>query len=270
MLRKDYNKHNYDNLQIHNSLFITYFEDFQTKLIEQRRNLEEKIIVLESSQKRSNKSSNDNFLTKKRKILDNYAEEELKKEEEDKRSNNTQDDDVVNLNFNDAVINEDGLKNSQTISFKETTIGIRINDNDIYASGKSSKSRFAFGFYASKNASIFSWKIHIRKIVNWIGLGICSKENIELNNYTLNKIGNFLYAITSDGKIYENKDPVQEHFSLKANDILDISFNSDLNTLLFKKEKLNITLYNVIPPKQGSILVPCVILNDRNDNVTFI
>ena len=91
-----------------------------------------------------------------------------------------------------------------------------------------------------------------------------------MNSFLLNKIGNFLFAITSDGKIYENKDPVQEHFSLKANDILDICFNSDLNTLLFKKEKLNITLYNVIPPKLGNILVPCVILNDKGDKISFI
>ena len=270
---KDYQKHNYEGLQIHNSLFINYFEDFQNQYLEHRQILENKIVNLETFQKNEVKSPKHNSALKKKRNLDNHLEEELKNEEEDKKSNKTHDEEVILLN-NTASI-EEGLKQSHSgqnhmILFREATYGLQINENDITFSGKSSKPRIAFAYYTSKNASIFSWKIHIRKIINWVGLGVCSRENMEMNSFLLNKIGNFLFAITSDGKIYENKDPVQEHFSLKANDILDICFNSDLNTLLFKKEKLNITLYNVIPPKLGNILVPCVILNDKGDKISFI
>ena len=54
-----------------------------------------------------------------------------------------------------------------------------------------------------------------------------------------------MFAITSDGKIYENKDPVQEHFSLKANDILDICFNCTGTRLVTGSADSTARVYNV-------------------------
>jgi hypothetical protein len=255
---------------MHNSLFISYFEDFQSKYI----SLENKVMVLESEKKEKGSiSTSSHSLSHKRRRPEKTLEEEIKNEEEDRKSSNTQDDDIVLLN--DLTSQDEPVKTTHSvmnnmIMFKESSYGVTINDNDISFTGKNPKPRFAFASYASKTALYFSWKIHIRKIVNWIGIGLCSKENMELNSYNLSKPNNFLYAISSDGKIFENKDPAQEHFSLKSNDILEICYNADLNTVLFKKEKLNITLYNVCPPGKGIMLVPCVILNDRGDKVTML
>lgn len=281
-LRKDYQQHNYENLHYHNSLFITYFEDFQNKYTQKCDDLENKVIVLEK-EKDLIKNIKTQSLQKKRKPNQNLEEEykqdkpgrsleeEIKNSEEEK-SKLSQEEYVVVLN--DLSENDESSKqfitNSNSIIFKESTYGVDINDNEIAFTGKTPRPGFAFASYNTKTNSVISWKINIKKVINWVGIGLISKENLEANGYSLNKPLNYLYAITSDGRIYENKEPVQEHFSLYVNDTLEICYNPEKNSVLFRKAKLNITLYNVSPPKEGVPLVPCLILNNKGDKITVI
>jgi hypothetical protein len=269
-IRKNYKQHNCENISYHNSLFISYFEEFQNKNFQKIESLEKKVECLKT-EKAECKIIKSQSIQKKRKSEQNL-EEELKNSEEEKKSKKSQEEYVVLLN--DLSENDETSKqfstNCNSIVFKESTYGVDINENEISFTGKSPRPGFAFATYTSKPASVISWKLNIKKIINWIGIGLISKDNLEVNGYSLYKPNNFLYAITSDGRIYENKEPVQEHFSLYVNDNIEICYNQEKNTVLFRKPKLNITLHNVFNPKEGVPLVPCLILNNKGDRITVI
>ena len=275
ILRKNYKEHNFEYLPTHNSLFLTFFEDFQTIIVEKQKLMEKKMLGefenVNQDKKKDKNLRNKTLLCKSKRNPDNSLEEEIKNDDEETKSVKTLEDEVIisSESGNDINSQSHNIQNDMIV-FKETTYGIQVIRSDIIYTSKTAKPRFAFAYYASKNSSVFSWKIMVKKIVNWVGFGVCYKESIETNHYLINKPGNFLYAITSDGKIFENKEPVQEHFSLKMNDILEICYNTEQNTVMFKKEKLNITLYNVIAPKHGFLLVPCVVLNDKGDKISFL
>jgi len=257
--RVHYQLHNLDYLQAHNSLFLTFFEEFQRKVMEGEAKLvssvQECLTKIASSPsiglQPKSRNSTPSHLKTKRFAENNFEEvmgDEKKKMEE----------------VSDFRESEEKSRLASNLN----SFGLIMNENDMVFTSKSQKPRFVFGSFSNRNAIIFNWKIAVKKIVDWVGVGLVNKELTESRNYDMNRNGSFLYAITSHGKIYENKESVQEYFSFKPGDVIDITYNSEESTLVFKKEKLNIMLYGVIPPKQGTQLMACVILNDKGDRVS--
>jgi hypothetical protein len=298
----DINTHLIDSKLAHEKLFIKLFNEFK-KLTEERitklelnlnkkklRSDEKEEIELDSESESLENSSIDSEkkpTNKKQKLV--TSPRYLRKKTKDKSDhvNKIERDEVFSIN---SDVNKESLENdvvkkfSKKNKFKtsdeesimnvtEFSRGIKIIGNRVINKGTTVKHRFAFmSIYLNENS--LKWTVEIVNIKEWVGLGVCLKDEIISSGYKFEKpLLHSTFLITSNGYIWNCRNQLEngsqiKNLCLKDNDVVKFKYLLNERTLIAKYNGNRIQLTNIYSPKLN-FLVPCVILLHENDQVEF-
>ena len=151
--------------------------------------------------------------------------------------------------------------------------GLKIIGNTVINKATTVKHRFGFMNYVLNETSL-KWSVEIKRIKEWIGLGICFKDEIIVSGFKFDKpLLHSSFLISSNGYVWncfnEEENGIEYSFLiLEKGDIIKFHFDNNYKilTIKFKEHKIKLTK---IHSQKMNFLVPCVILLNENDEVEF-
>ena len=302
---KDITSHLIESKLSHEKMFIKQFYEFKKSIEDRFNKLETKLSIKKKREELIEDAESDVECTKqisyKKKSLDKCDTYDNRKKGKNKYDlyvvENLPKEDLKKFSLNDD--NEDNIKDitSVTSSHKETrkksikkeylqkpdvdslmnviefSRGLRIIGNKVINRGISVKHRFAFMNYFLNETSL-KWTVEIKSIKEWIGLGICFKDEIIVSGFKFEKpLLHSTFLITSNGYVWncmnEKENGIDFSFlMLKKGDIVKFHYDKVKCCLRAKFNDHKIELTNVFSQRLN-FLVPCVILLHENDEVEF-
>jgi hypothetical protein len=286
----------------HEKLFLKLFNEFkkltEERLIKLELNLNKKKhrsevkeeIELESDLESIDNSSIDSKIkpsSKKQKLV--TSPKYLRKKNKDKSDpiNKIEREEICSINSEinkefqeNEIVRKFSKKNKFKTSDEESIMnvtefsrGIKIMGNRVINKGTTVKHRFAFmSSYLNENS--LKWTVEIVNIKEWVGLGVCLKDEIISSGYKFEKpLLHSTFLITSNGYIWNCRNQLEngsqiKNLCLKDKDIVKFKYILNERTLIAKYNGNKIQLTNIYSPKLN-FLVPCVILLHENDQVEF-
>lgn len=295
----DLNSHLLESKLSHEKLFMKLFNDFKRTTDERIVKLEtdlnkkkyrEEDIELEEksslfSDKKLNKKcksiSSPKFQKRKSKnnkfgsvkIVEKEQNNSINSDKEDNQSiQESQGNDLWKMKLHKKS-RTNNTEEESLMNVTEFSRGIKIIGNRVINKGTTVKHRFAFmNIYL--NETPLKWTVEIINIKEWVGLGVCLKDEIITSGFKFEKpLLHSTFLITSNGYIwncrnqYENGSQIK-NLILKDHDVIKFKYLLEKRTLIAKYNGNKIQLTNIYSPKLN-FLVPCVILLHENDEVAF-
>ena len=203
---------------------------------------------------------------------------------------NTNANSTFNPTFNKTCYSPISINNddTQSININNTSInsccdiiskGLDITNNNVKASGKALKSQHKFVMSKIPINGIYKeWKVTIKNFTDWIGIGVCIKDNVMTNDMTFtNSSPNFSHStflLSLNGYMWNANNVKEDYFKLDdfpelfQNDVITIEYYPIDMKLTFKISNCN-EIYTLTNVKSDIDIVPCIVLLDKEDEVEY-
>jgi len=237
------------------------FSDSKLKLHENSENKSENIS--------ENKQENKQEVSDKVEKIDNINN----KSKEDKE--------LIELNGNDTKgIEFNAQQNKFEFDLNNISEGLKIYGNQVKALNNTKIiHKFILGTTILNNLEK-EWKVKLAKQVKFLGVGICLKEQVIKNefkffNFSDSTFNHGCYLLSLNGfswnssTLSQNNKELKDFPKLSDNEVIKLKFSSSNKSLNFTFENHNYSFKLENVESKLCSLVPCAILLNNNDEITF-
>lgn len=154
------------------------------------------------------------------------------------------------------------------------SIGLEIKGNTVKATYPKNELRIAMATDQINN-SVKKWTVELIHVKNWVGIGICQRDQIISNKLKILSSDtqgscHGLYMISTDGNIWNannnEEDGNKFFFKFSKGDKVHVEFNPFAMELTFTLGSFEIKLTNI---KNMHSIVPHVVIINKEDEVAL-